>query len=329
MKGIESGTRRRELFENHWGSYYWWVMLAALAIALAVQYPWKYESDIVIDAIFGLWTLAMYLVSLRRPFEARLIHALGVLPILAFYVSLPETIIPAEYRPGLYILLSFFPIYASTAMTGVPGLIASALLAALLGARMIEESALITIAVLFWSLSGLLGLGYYRMVEKLKRFHEDLLTQALTDPLTGLRNRRALEEDFHRLQALARREGKNLIFTLWDVNNLKHVNDLHGHAAGDRVLRKFANALKDAVRQSDALYRIGGDEFAGLHIGLDEPRTLLQRVRERFPWAASGWVDATHLSLEDAYKIADSNLYVDKSGKADELPQLTLEGHAG
>ena len=329
MKYEKASRKRRELFETHWGSYYWWVMLAALTVAVISQYPWKNRGDLITDAVFALWTGLMYLLSRRWPFESRLVHALGVLPILAFYLIQTDTKIPYDYHAELFILLSFFPIYATTAMVGLWGFVISAFFAVVLGVTLINEPPYLPIAALFWALSGLLGYGYFRMVEKLKGFHEHLLTQALTDPLTGLRNRRALEEDFPRLQALARREGKNLIFTLWDVNNLKHVNDLHGHAAGDRVLRKFANALKDAVRQSDALYRIGGDEFAGLHIGLDEPRTLLQRVRERFPWAASGWVDATHLSLEDAYKIADSNLYVDKSGKADELPQLTLEGHAG
>lgn len=329
MKRAGNESRRRELFETHWGSYYWWVMLAALGIALAIQFPWDHQSDLLVDALFAGWTLAMYLLSRRHPFEARLVHALGVLPILGLYIFLPDTSIPGDYRLHLYVLLAFFPIYASTAMVGVPGLFFSIFLAAILGLPLIEDPPLIPIAVFFWSLSGLLGLGYYRMVEKLKQFHEDLLTQALTDPLTGLRNRRALEEDFPRLQALAQREGKNLIFTLWDVNNLKHVNDLHGHAAGDRVLRKFANVLKAAVRQSDALYRIGGDEFAGLHIGLDDPDLLLKRVREKFPWAASGWVDATHLTLDQAYRIADDLLYRDKAHKADEIPRLTFEGTAG
>ncbi len=329
MKRTESHSRRRELLETHWGMYYWWVMLAALAVSVAGQYFWRHRGDLITDAIFALWTGIMFFLSRRWPFEARLVHALGILPILGFYMVQTDTKIPYDHHPELFILLSFFPIYAATAMVGVWGFLVSVALAALLAFALIDESFYLPLAALFWTLSGLLGYGYFRTMEKLKGFHEHLLSQALTDPLTGLRNRRALEEDFPRLQALARREGKNLIFTLWDVNNLKSVNDLHGHAAGDRVLRKFARVLKDSVRQSDALYRIGGDEFAGLHIGLDDPDRLLRRVREGFPWAAFGWVDATQLTLDQAYRLADERMYLNKAQKRDELPRLTVEGTFG
>jgi len=325
MRYFSGCSKRRELFESHWGTFYWWVIAAAFGVALVIQYPWEHKGDLFVDLTFGTWTFAMYLLSRRFPFESRLIHALGVLPIIGFYVTLPDISIPPEYRLQFYVLLSFFPVYAAAAMVGVWGFALALLLATVSGLSVLEDPPLVSIAIFFWLLSGFLGLGYHRMVEKLKKFHRELLTQALTDPLTGLRNRRALEEDFPRLQALAQREGKPLIFTLWDVNNLKRVNDLHGHAAGDRVLKRFAQALKDAVRQSDALYRIGGDEFAGLHIALEDPPALFERVHESFPWTSYGWVDATHLTLDDAYRLADRKLYHSKAQKEDKVPELTTE----
>jgi len=329
MTGRRKSNPRRELFESHWGTYYWWVMVVTLALAILTQYPWRHRGDLYADALFALWTLALYLASRRWPFGARLVHAVGVLPILAFYTAQQDTWVPAEYHAELYLLLAFFPIYAATAMVGVWGFAATAVLAAVLGMQLLDDPALLPIAVFYWTLSGLLGLGYHRMVQKLKDFHENLLNQALTDPLTGLRNRRALEEDFPRLQALAQREEKRLIFTLWDVNDLKAINDLYGHAAGDRVLRKFAEILKSSVRQADALYRIGGDEFAGLHLGLEDPEALLARVRQHFPWASSGWVDATHLDFPAAYRTVDERMYRDKAHKPEELAKFTREEPAG
>jgi len=135
--------------------------------------------------------------------------------------------------------------------------------------------------------------------------------------------------DVRGLEALARREGKRLVFTLWDVNNLKAINDLYGHAAGDRVLKKFAKILREALRQSDALYRIGGDEFAGLHVGLEDPEAMLARVREQFPWASSGWVDATELDFQAAYRRVDERMYRDKAQKPEELARFTREDPAG
>ena len=318
-----------EPFEHYWGGYYWWVMAAVMALAIVTQQPWNHRGDLYADLLFLAWTAAMYAASKRWPFWARLIHALGVLPVLAFYTVQTETAIPPEYHPVLYVLLAFFPIYTTAAMMGVLGFAASALLAAGLGAHLIREPPLATIAFFFWSLAGLLGLGYYRLAAMLKHYHETLLSQALTDPLTGLRNRRALEEDFTRLQALAKREKKRLIFTLWDVNNLKQINDMYGHAAGDRVLKKFARILREALRQSDALYRIGGDEFAGLHVGLEDPDGMLERVRQQFPWASSGWVDATETDFKTAYREVDKRMYRDKAHKPEELAQFTREETAG
>ena len=315
----------QEPFERYWGGYYWGVMAAALGLALATQYPWDHRGDLYADLLFVTWTAAMYAVSTRWPSWARLVHAIGVIPILAFYAVQTDTAIPLDYHAELYVLLAFFPIYTATAMTGAIGFTGTALLAAALGFPLIQDPPLVLIALFFWSLGGLLGLGYYRLAAKLREFHRTLLEQALADPLTGLRNRRALEEDFTRLQALAKREGKSLVFTLWDVNDLKAINDRYGHAAGDRVLRKFARILRQTLRRSDALYRIGGDEFAGLHVGLKNPDRMLDRVRQQFPWASSGWVDATHLDFKAAYRKADERMYRDKARKPEGLAKLTRE----
>lgn len=99
------------------------------------------------------------------------------------------------------------------------------------------------------------------IVSKLEESSTHLEQLVRTDPLTGLLNRRGLENMLTREIALARRNLSQLIAVLIDLDNFKGINDKHGHAAGDLVLKSVAGVLKDCLRQSDWLGRIGGDEF--------------------------------------------------------------------
>ena len=106
---------------------------------------------------------------------------------------------------------------------------------------------------------------------------EQLREQALRDPLTGLLNRRALEER-HALEARAAADdGTPLALVLLDLDHFKRVNDTHGHAAGDAVLRDVATVLRQGLRSNDALFRIGGEEFALLIPGAS-PALAARRV---------------------------------------------------
>src|SRR5918996_5085602 len=86
--------------------------------------------------------------------------------------------------------------------------------------------------------------------------------QAQTDPLTGLYNHRAFHERLRRALAKASRPHESLSVLLLDIHDFKRVNDVYGHGAGDEILRSLAETLKDAVRASDVVYRLGGEEFA-------------------------------------------------------------------
>lgn len=91
---------------------------------------------------------------------------------------------------------------------------------------------------------------------------ERLLTAARTDPLTGLLNRRALDERLEAELARQDRAGGPVSLLLLDVDHFKRVNDDRGHAHGDEVLRGVAAAMREVARTADVLGRIGGDEFA-------------------------------------------------------------------
>jgi diguanylate cyclase (GGDEF)-like protein len=94
------------------------------------------------------------------------------------------------------------------------------------------------------------------------RLHRIVEHQALVDELTGLANRRSIEESLHAEAARSARFGDPLAVVLADLDKFKAVNDRYGHAAGDEVLKAFAAALRETVRESDHAGRWGGEEFA-------------------------------------------------------------------
>jgi diguanylate cyclase (GGDEF)-like protein len=109
---------------------------------------------------------------------------------------------------------------------------------------------------------------------------------AHTDPLTGLPNRRAIEEWAVRQLRGAARHG----FSVWvahaDLDNFKSINDSYGHDAGDQVLQKFGEVLRESTRASDISGRMGGDEFLLVMTHLDEKSTRLTVERLRGQFAA-------------------------------------------
>lgn len=92
----------------------------------------------------------------------------------------------------------------------------------------------------------------------------DLERLATHDPLTGAANRRLFMEQFHREIDRARRSGRPLGLLMLDIDHFKRANDTHGHAAGDRVLEEFVRRCQAALRPSDVLGRLGGEEFAAM-----------------------------------------------------------------
>lgn len=105
--------------------------------------------------------------------------------------------------------------------------------------------------------------------------------QAFTDPLTGLGNRRGLELAIAALlrSAASRQARTGFAVAHLDLDHFKQVNDRHGHAAGDAVLRHVAQVLRETIRSHDTAARVGGDEFVLLLDGVDSPEALEQMAR--------------------------------------------------
>jgi diguanylate cyclase (GGDEF)-like protein len=128
--------------------------------------------------------------------------------------------------------------------------------------------------------SGLLRVPILIEYDELKRLELD----AVTDPLTGLHNRRLFSESFEKELNRARRYSQPLGLVTLDLHRFKEVNDKHGHPRGDEVLRAAAATLKKALRTSDSAFRIGGDEFALLlpQTDSDQALALCRRVQTVF-----------------------------------------------
>ncbi len=166
-------------------------------------------------------------------------------------------------------------------------------------------------------------------VSELRGLTRQMSYQATHDPLTGLINRREFERRLDEaLDSAHAEEAVHMLFYM-DLDRFKAVNDSCGHLAGDNMLREVAALIKDQVRDSDFVGRLGGDEFGALLIGcpIDKARQIAEDIRNaiaeyRFVWKdkifnigiSIGLVEITHSSgsLQDIMSAADSACYVAK-----------------
>ena len=165
-----------------------------------------------------------------------------------------------------------------------------------------------------------------------------LARQALTDPLTGIANRRAFRERLTVEAARARRYGRDLSLVLMDLDHFKAVNDLHGHPAGDRVLVLFAQRLSAHSREGELVARIGGEEFAwlmpetdqrGAYAGAERLRAAIESVPldEGYTVTVSAGVcsSATAQDADAFLRNADRALYWAKDGGRNMTSRYTDE----
>ena len=125
------------------------------------------------------------------------------------------------------------------------------------------------------------ALGVFVLRRRVQRLLVATETLTRLDPLTGLFNRRYLVEQAPRLWRQARRDGVRVTAMVLDLDHFKRLNDAHGHATGDAVLRAVAGSLSGAVRPSDILARTGGEELVVLGLVADpaEATHLAERLR--------------------------------------------------
>lgn len=166
--------------------------------------------------------------------------------------------------------------------------------------------------------------------DQLKQANELLLAISHTDHLTGLYNRRYLEETLEREFRRTQRKGNNLAVMIMDIDHFKMVNDTYGHQQGDYVLCKIATLFQRVLREYDTAARFGGEEFIAVipETSLSEARIIAERIRisieetlfnvgdEKIRITASFGVSAFPAeeirSADDLIRVADKALYTAK-----------------
>jgi len=150
---------------------------------------------------------------------------------------------------------------------------------------------------------------------------------AIIDPLTGVFNRRYLDQLISREISRSMRGGSQLSFLLIDVDNFKHVNTNYGHQGGDQYLKDLASLLKKTFRGSDTVVRLGGDEF--LVVLPETGNAQAGRASQRLHWEAKWWnqgTDSPHrlafscgvatyrqgMDIQEVLRIADRDMYSNK-----------------
>lgn len=156
-----------------------------------------------------------------------------------------------------------------------------------------------------WITEVIVGAVIAALVTQVLRDHRRLAAQAQTDGLTGLMNRHVFERTLEAGCARSRRSGQPLSVVYIDLDRFKQVNNRFGHAAGDQILKQFAQAMREAIRlHVDVGFRIGGDEFALVLPSSTclQAAVVVERVRSfctlRDPLWAVGAIDFSAGSVE-------------------------------
>lgn len=168
-----------------------------------------------------------------------------------------------------------------------------------------------------------------------------LRNEVLTDPLTGLLNRRAFNQNLENAFNQWERHGRPFLLILGDLDYFKLINDRFGHIAGDEVLRALADRMRTGLRRSDLAFRVGGEEFAiilmetSLQVGAEVAEKLRRRIEEVpfriptgqtiFPTISLGVGGPEGQTLDSIYPAVDQALYRAKNKGRNRIEVMRVE----
>jgi diguanylate cyclase (GGDEF)-like protein len=181
-----------------------------------------------------------------------------------------------------------------------------------------ESYLIIKTIILIQVLFGVISSG--KQIKAFKRQNEKIRYLSFHDEMTGLHNRRYFE---NKLEALDDPKKHNPSVIIADINNLKVINDNHGHKIGDQYIKSAANLLKSELREKDIISRIGGDEFAIIlpETNKEECKKIITRIKEKakkhpekYFSIAFGYIydSSKYQSLEAMINAADRKMYHNK-----------------
>ncbi len=253
----------------------------------------------------------VYLLNLRTPGELRL-DILFVIPVLL-----------VAWHDGMHWGIAFALATSLLRFTvGIDHLPATTLL----DYRVLSELAYLTVVGV--AITGL---------SQLRQTHSQLEQLATQDPLTNVLNARAFSHELAQELSRNRRYGRPLALIYLDLDDFKSVNDAHGHATGDAVLRLVADAMRGAVRQADVVGRLGGDEFAVLmpetdgdvaHAAATRLVTGIRTVFRGTPSVTASIgvlaVSGTEAGTDELLRKADQAMYAAKRAGKDRVVQVAM-----
>jgi len=165
-----------------------------------------------------------------------------------------------------------------------------------------------------------------KILEDIKKSQEALKLLSVTDPLTGLYNRRYFDSSAEQLLKISKRTNEDLSIIMMDIDFFKKVNDTHGHSVGDDVLVKLSAKLRELSRKSDVICRYGGEEFLILlpKTDLDGAVTFAEKIREQISLISISTDKDEHfritlslgVSQVDSVKDETVKVAIDKADKA-------------
>lgn len=265
------------------------ILLGMAAVSLSVV---RWGSDRVVVWLAGLAWLAIVVAVATRKLEASEVLWGGPLILTAVYVAffLPQR---AAYTHLILMLTAFAA--ASIMFSG-------------------QVRPVYLVGVILCAALSALAVGWMR------RQRDQALSAwvnlAVTDPLTGLLNRRGLEDEALVVRANVERAGRPIAVAVIDLDGFKGFNDVYGHEAGDGLLQALADHWRATVREGDLVARTGGDEFVIVLPQTDEQTAghLLDRIRReavaRWSFGVTTWLPSE--SLARAMDRADGLMYDDK-----------------
>ncbi|WP_243030165.1 GGDEF domain-containing protein [Thermus altitudinis] len=293
------------------GRVFYFASWAGLALGLLLQvrrFP-PQGLEVLVHLLLVLW--ALWAMSRGPKVVPRLLlHPLGAYLLFEMWRMGEGWSLAGLFTPALYLLSGFaYPPWSLGYLLGAfwGGVL---VLAPLVWGRNPDAWPHFAVSqVILYSLTFLLA--RFRELHGQMRFWKE---QALTCPLTGLPNRRALEMALEREAARVERGEKPFSLVILDLDDFKKVNDTHGHLVGDRLLKEVAQYLVAHVRQGDLVGRWGGEEFAILlpRTQGEEAMQVAERLRtglSRLGVTGSFGVAVYQGDLGDLFQRADRALY--------------------
>lgn len=327
---------------------------ALIFVAIAASY-FAYNNYFVssnnskIYACFEL-ALAVYAVSLlwlAKDSKHFKLHC--NLFLLSFAAIVCYGAATTSYKAGLYVWLFVFPVMSYLLLGSKQGFITTFVyLLAGVGISLwrlyLSDESIHPIAIANFSLSFFVIWAMSHTYEfQRKKALWKLNQLAVTDSLTGLKNRLDLQEIFIDLKARHESENQSFGLAIIDIDYFKSLNDQYGHDSGDRVLQKFAQLVKKNLRENDLAFRVGGEEFCFLLPNSSKETALstLERVRkaiEKFEFVHEEHHMKITISIGVAefsqdgddfkklYHVADERLYRAKTaGRNQVVHETTIE----